>query len=598
MQSRPLPIFRALRRFVSFNPHSHNTPAFAFEKHAESSHGDAPFLLFEDQVFSYAEANRWVNQYAHAYKELGLRKNDVIALVMENRPEFLWHYLAAGKLGIVISLINTHNSGAPLLHSLRVCEPKAIVIGAEIWPGFANIREELAFSGSVFLAGEASDSEETLNSILADAPDKSQIDIWQHHIQHQSTENPPETATHQLDDIGVNIYTSGTTGLPKAAPLRYSKLFGGDVMFGVLCLRLKRGDVTYNCLPLYHSSALAICTSSVIYEGTTLALARRFSTSRFWDDVRKFNANAFVYIGELCRYLMNAPASDDDRDNPVRAIVGNGLRPDIWEAFQERFGIEQVFEFYGATEANLSAVNLFNKVGSVGRVFGPGSALVRWDDDKQDFVRDDKGFLVKCDTNETGVLIGAITKMAKFDGYQDAAATHSKILSDVFKPGDRYFNTGDLLRADEKKNLYFVDRLGDTYRWKGENISTFEVQEQISSWPMTEEVNVYGVKIEGTEGRAGMASIVLKQGTEFSPEQFQSHIDQHLTSYTRPLFVRVSHGLETTGTFKLKKVDLVREGFDPDKVPDPIYFRHPEHNAYIRMTHQHYQDLLEGKLRV
>lgn len=597
MLDRPLPVFRALRRFVSFNPHSHNTPAFAFETQAGSSNCDTPFLLFEDRRYSYAEANKIVNQYAHAYKQLGLHKNDVVALVMDNRPEFLWHYLAAGKLGIVISLINTHNTGAPLLHCLRVCEPKAIVIGLEILPAFREIQDELGFEGSVFVEGE--DRGEVADSSATDDRQRdSAIDNWENHFTQQSEDNPAETATHQLDDVGVNIYTSGTTGLPKAVPLRYSKLYGADVMFGVLCLRLRKGDVTYNCLPLYHSSALAICTSSVIYEGVSLALARRFSASRFWDDIRKFNANAFVYIGELCRYLMNAPVRDDDRDNPVRAIVGNGLRPDIWAAFQERFGIDQVFEFYGATEANLSAVNLFNKVGSVGRVFGPGSALVRWDDDKQDFVRDENGYLIRCDTNETGVLIGAISKLAKFDGYLDEAATNSKILRNVFKPGDAYFNTGDLLRADEKKNLYFVDRLGDTYRWKGENISTFEVQEQISSWTMVNEVNVYGVKIEGTEGRAGMASIVLKEGLEFSPEQFQAHVDQHLSSYARPLFVRVSRGLETTGTFKLKKVDLIREGFNPEQLSDPVYFRHPMQDAYIRMTGQHYQDLLAGKLRI
>jgi acyl-CoA synthetase (AMP-forming)/AMP-acid ligase II len=574
--------YRAVRALAFTRPTSNETVPLLFERMAAGPLADQPFLLYRDERYSYRQANEEVNRRAHAYKALGIGKGDVVALILDNRPEFLWHYLAAGKLGAVASLINTHNTGEPLLHSLRICNPKLVICGSEHIPAFDAVRYDL---GGVRSYTEV-DPEQVIDP---DLPDIAEL------LDSASTANPEETARQTLEELAAYIYTSGTTGLPKAALVRHLRLFGLGQMLGAIGWGLRRGDVIYNCLPLYHTNGIGVATGSVISYGATMALARRFSASRFWDDIRRYDAIGFIYIGELCRYLMNQPPRADDREHKVRAICGNGLRADIWPGFKERFGIGRVAEFYGSTEGNIGTLNLDDAVGSVGRLLF-GGRLAKWDEQKDDFVRGPDGFLVRCKKGEPGVLLGRITKRARFDGYQDSSATSKKILRDAFKRGDAWFNTGDLLRMDGRRRLFFVDRMGDTYRWKGENISTFEVQEQVSSWPPAAEVNAYGVQVPGTEGRAGMVAVVLRG--EFDGDSFREHVDSSLPPYARPLFVRVRERLETTGTFKLKKGELTQEGFDPCAVRDPIFFRDPAKNSYVPFTQELFDKLKAGKVRL
>jgi fatty-acyl-CoA synthase len=577
--------YRAGRGLFAVNPASHETIAYQFEQHAAGERAQQPFLLFGDLRFSYGEANRIVNRYAAAYSALGLMKGDTVALIMENRPEYLWHYLAAGKLGVVISLINVNNAGKPLIHSLQICKPKLIVVGSEVAAHFEAIRGQLAASVPAYV------------ELDAGASGVQRLPDWALQVRGASELNPQQTSQQQLSDFVAYIYTSGTTGLPKAAFVRNQRMFTYGHAIGGLGLQLRDGDVVYNCLPLYHSNSIAVCTSAVISWGVAMALSRKFSARHFWEDARKYNATGFIYIGELCRYLMNQPPSANDRDNRIRAIVGNGLRPDIWKRFQDRFGIEQVSEFYGSTEGNIGTLNFDNTVGSVGRLL-VGGALVKYDDSADEFVRNSRGFLVKCKPGEPGVLIGKITLRTRFDGYHDAKATDQKVIHNAFKRGDAWYNTGDMLRMDRTRRLFFVDRMGDSFRWKGENVSTNEVQEQLSSWPAAAETNVYGVSVNGTEGRAGMASVVLKEGSAFDPSAFRQHVDSSLPPYARPLFVRVRTELEKTSTFKLKKDVLRDEGFDPHKVSDPVYFRDPASGDYTAMTEQLYADVVNGKLRL
>ncbi|MDD9941796.1 MAG: long-chain-acyl-CoA synthetase [Myxococcales bacterium] len=577
------PLLRAVFRFA-FGP---KTLSQALEEHAAGHRAQHILLRFEELTFTFAQANGLVNRYADAYRSIGLKKGDTLALLMENRPSFLWHYLAAGKLGVTISLVNSHNTGVPLLHSIRVCEPKLVMVGSELWPAFAAVRSELP-DGLRVLVDE--DVEYPVPSHLpVDVP------AWGPCLETASEDNPPETGLQGRKDVAAYIYTSGTTGMPKAAVIRHQRAVVAGLAAS-LGFPVSGDSVVYCCLPLYHSNGLMLATGSNIVAGGTLALARRFSAHRFWDDIRHHGATSFIYIGELCRYLMNVAPGPDDRRHAVRRVMGNGLRPDIWSEFQERFGVERVVEFYASTEGNVSSANLAGPVGSVGKLSRLG-ALVRWDERAEDFVRGPEGFMVRCKPGEAGILLGRIGRIP-FDGYRDEAATQKKILRDVFAKGDQWFNTGDLLRIDSKKYLYFVDRLGDTYRWKGENVSTFEVQEQISSWPVASEVNVYGVHVEGTEGRAGMASVVLDEQAQFDAGSFKQHVDSSLPGYARPLFVRVSRALDTTGTLKLKKNDLRDEGFDPKIVEDPLYFRHPDEDRYVEMTEQLYADVVSGKLRL
>ncbi|MBN1655603.1 MAG: long-chain-acyl-CoA synthetase [Deltaproteobacteria bacterium] len=587
-------IIKVLQAIFS-NLNSNETIALQFERLAKES-PEHPFLLFEDRRYSYVQSNALANRHAHAYAALGVKKGDVVALVLENRPEFLWHFLGLNKIGAVASLINSNISGDLLAHALRACRPARIVVGSEVWENFAAVRathadlRETPVDVDLDLAG-------------ATSPEAA---IWADRLCGASETNPIESGRQRLLDGCALIYTSGTTGMPKPAIVNNCRIYRAGRLWSALAFRLRTSDILYNCLPLYHANAILLATGSVITSGATLALARKFSPKRFWDDIRAHRATSFVYIGELCRYLMNLPPGPGDRNHNVRVISGNGLRNDIWQQFQERFGIERISEFYASTEGNAIAINTSNKPGSVGLML-PNVALVKWDNARQDFVRDAKGFLIKCKTDEAGVLIGRIrqsrrigkfTTPVSYEGYLDDEATRRRIVRDVFRKGDAWFNTADLLRRDKFKHLYFVDRLGDTFRWKGENVSTFEVQEQIAKWDAIKQVNVYGVQIPGAEGRAGMASIVLSNAHGFNPDGFKSHVDAVLPSYARPLFVRLSNRIETTSTLKMKKIALQKQGFDPDAIGEHVYFRHPDRDEYIRMTREIYRDICARRLRV
>jgi acyl-CoA synthetase (AMP-forming)/AMP-acid ligase II len=544
-----------------------------------------PFLLYQDRRFTYGEANILANRHAEAYRTVGLHRGDVVALVMENRPELMWHVLGLMKLGVVASLVNAHAVGNPLAHAIRACEPKRIVVGSEVLAAFAAVRGEV---GDV-----AVDLDVEPGRVAVD-----RYPVWADRLPAGPCPDPPDTSLRKLGELAAYLYTSGTTGMPKAALVKHSRLFRAGRVFGGIALRLGADDVLYVPLPLYHASAMMVGTAAAISFGSTLALARRFSVSTFWEDCRRFDATRFLYIGELCRYLHGAPRRASDRDHSIQAICGNGLRPDIWPGFQDRFGIPRVVEFYASTEGNVVTMNLGGPAGSVGKML-PRQALVRWDDARQDFVRRADGRLKRCGAGEAGVMLGKIADGSGFDGYRDRAATEGKIVRGAFEPADAWFNTGDLMRVDRWRNLYFADRLGDTYRWKGENVSTFEVEEQIATWPAAKEVNVYGVSVAKAEGRAGMAAIVLAPGVTFDPASFKAHVDRTLPKYARPVFVRIEGSLEKTTTLKLKKGDLQRQGIDVaanGATTIPMFVRHPHTGDYVRLDETVYRDIASGRL--
>ena len=548
-----------------------------------------PFLLYEDERYSYAQANALINRHAHAYRAVGVGKADVVALVFENRPEFLWHIFALHKLGAIASLINAQLHGEPLAHAIRICRPQHAVVGSEAWSSFSSVREQLRE-----LASDAVDIDVDPRS-RSNGVEGGQA--WAARLAGVSDANPPETGAHELSDQASFIYTSGTTGLPKAAIVSHYRCYRAGRVWAGLAFVCRSGDVLYNCLPLYHANAILLTVGSVISAGVTLALSRKFSRARFWPELRRHDASGFIYIGELCRYLMNHESSPSDRDHRVRVMSGNGLRPDIWRGFQQRFGIARVAEFYGATEGNCITINALGVEGSVGPRL-PGMALARWDEQNSDFARDSAGHLVPVAVGEPGVMLGRIRARATFDGYQDEQASESKIVRDAFGSGDAWFNTGDLLRMDWRWHLYFVDRLGDTFRWKGENVATSQVEEQLAQWGPVHEANVYGVSVPGAEGRAGMAALVLATGEQFDPAGLRRHVEQRLPSYARPRFVRIMPALGTTSTFKVKKNDLQREGYDPRTVNQPLYLLDPERDAYVPLTRELHDALMAGQLRL
>jgi acyl-CoA synthetase (AMP-forming)/AMP-acid ligase II len=580
-------LWLAIRGFAWYSMASRRTVVYFLERHARRWPARR-FLSYGERRYSYGEANREANRHANAYRALGVRRGDVVAIAMENRPEFLWHVFGLHKIGAVASLINTNLTGDVFAHAVRICGAKRLVVGTELPEALLSARE--------LLPELASATDLDRDPDHAGAPEVSGS-AWQERLASASDAQPDPGERPALADLAAYIYTSGTTGLPKAALVKHHRMFRGGAVWAGAVLRFRSGDVLYNCLPLYHSNGFLIATCSVVMGGVGMALSRKFSRTRFWDEVRANDATAFIYIGELCRYLMNTAPDAREREHRIRVVTGNGLRPDIWEAFQRRFRIARVAELYGATEGNVITVNLGTTVGSVGRML-PGMVLVAWDEAREAPVRGPDGFLVKATAGQPGLLLGKIRARQEFDGYHDASATERKVFRDVFVRGDAYFDTGDLLRRDASGNLYFVDRIGDTFRWKGENVSTTEVQEQLSSWGPAAEVNVYGVQVPGAEGRAGMAALVLADGGAFDPVALATHVRERLPAYARPLFVRLRRALDTTGTFKLKKTDLQKEGFDPSATDDPVYFLHPERAEYVRVDADVHRRIHAGEFRL
>jgi fatty-acyl-CoA synthase len=595
---------RALPRLRELRPTARVSVADRIEERVRAQ-PDHPFLLFgesgEPRAWSYAEFNAAANRVAWWALDRGLRRGDVVALLMENRPEYLSTWAGLAKAGVTTALINSNLAGRALRHALAAAGTDRLVVGTECLDRFATTAEDLARPLEAWLVHEPT------GAAVPTAVPRGVRDL-DADLASRSPEDPDPCVREELragDDI-FYIYTSGTTCLPKAARFSHARFLGIGLGEAV-SIELEPQDVHYCALPLYHTAGGVMMVSAVLAAGATLALRRRFSARAFWDDCRRFGATRFQYIGEFCRYLLNQPPGPGDRDHRVRIVIGNGLRPDIWEPFQQRFGLERIVEFYGATEGNVALVNLDGRAGAVGRIpFGrigerfSNARLVRYDIARDAHVRDARGFCTECGADEPGELIGRIADavVGRFEGYTSHEATEKKILRDVFARGDAWFRTGDLLRRDRDGWFYFVDRIGDTFRWKGENVSTQEVAETLMRFPGVEMANVYGVEVLGHDGRAGMAALVLSDPDAFDAGAFHAFVGAELPRYAAPLFVRLVREPDVTGTFKLRKVDLQREGFDVSHIQDPVYLRDDEVGAYLPLTKKLRKQVLSGELRL
>lgn len=548
---------------------------------------DAAALLYEDRRYTHRQLDEEANRWADVLAARGVAKGDAVAVLVENRPEMLFAVAGIVKLGAIAAVINTRQRGKVLEHSLRVSTARTFVVGEELWREFAEVRGAVGGDDRDRVLWLVDGGRET---VPPDATDAALV------LARARTASPPQLATVRLGDPCFYIYTSGTTGMPKASIMshfRWVKAAGG---FGMAALALTPDDVLYLALPLYHNNALTVAWSAAASTGAALALRRKFSVTAFWDDVRRYRATSFAYIGELCRYLLNQPPRPDDRDNPVRKIVGNGLRPDIWKEFKARFGIAEVYEFYAASEGNIAFINLLNADCTVGLCPAP-YALVRYDVDRDEPVRDADGRLIRVGRGEVGLLIGEVSPRYVFDGYTDKAASEKKLLRDVFAPGDCWFNSGDLLRDLGLRHAQFVDRVGDTFRWRGENVSTNEVAEVLNTFPQVAETTVYGVEVPGAEGRCGMASVVLRVPlAELDLAGLARHVRDQLPPYAVPVFLRVQPELEVTGTFKQVKGDLKKQGYDPAQVAEPLYVMPPRHTGYVPLTPELHRQLLAREL--
>lgn len=561
-----------------------------FSKYA-AAHPKKIAYIFEDKKWTYEELEHFSNRIGRYFRTRPFSHFDSIAVVMENCPEYIGIWLGLSKAGFVAALINTNLRHDMLLHSINAAGCKAIIFGSEFKDAIRDIKSKIPDIG-LYQWSESADT-----PILEEATDLN--------TGMSSIDSGPLIV--QLDlssprDKLIYIYTSGTTGMPKAAVinnLRYMLIACGVNSM----LRIRSNDRIYNSLPLYHTAGGIIGAGQALLRGVTVVIRRRFSASKFWSDCIHYECTVAQYIGEVCRFLLTVPPNQNDRKHKIRLMFGNGLRPQIWESFVKRFGIKQIGEFYGATEGNSNLVNINNKTGAVGFIPRYAGhlypvALLKIDEETGELLRGTDGLCITCKPGEPGIFVGKINPkkaINDFSGYADKKASEQKIIHNVFKKGDRVFNSGDILVMDELGYFYFKDRTGDTFRWRGENVATSEVEAVISKMIGFKDATVYGVEVSGNEGKAGMVAI-YDANNSLNIGGLGEELKKVLPSYARPRFVRILSELPMTGTFKLKKKNLQREAFDITKVKDPIYFLN--NDTYVKLTDKYYNDIIEEKIRL
>ncbi len=557
---------------------------------------DSIALICEEEKETWRGLNARANRVANYLKSEGIGHGDCVSVFMQNRIEFVVQVVAICKLGAVAGLINTNLTRQQLTHCINLTDSKKIVFGEELTEPLNEVREQLTLEdGRDYLFVRDTGSHPAPNwTVELDSTDETHLHT-----------DPVETSQLQIANTAFYIFTSGTTGLPKAARVSHRRMLPAAGMSARYLLRIDQQDRMYNCLPLYHGTGLMIGLTAAFTVGASSVIRRKLSVSAFWDDVRRHECTCFVYIGEFLRYLMSHPESEKDRENPVRAIVGNGLRPDIWRQFKHRFDIERIGEFYGASEGNGGFANVLNKECTVGLATAP-SKIVAYDVANDEIIRNDEGFCIELQDGEPGLLLIEITAKSQFEGYTSEEASGNKILRDVLEPGDAYFNTGDLMTVVDvgfafgQKHYQFVDRVGDTFRWKSENVSTNEVGEIINQHKDIIFTNVYGVEIPGADGRAGMAAIVLREDVSADSkelngilEEISRHVADNLPGYARPLFIRLLEDLPTTSTHKLQKNDLRDEAFHLDRVTNQLFVMRPGDTTYTRLDSDYYDQIMQ-----
>ena len=571
------------------DPDDNESLAHSFEKTVEEF-GNNNFIFFEDESWSYSETNKAANSLANKLIEDGVTHSDRVVLFMENRPDFIISILALNKIGAIGVLINTSLTGKPLIHCINSSDSKKCIVGAELAASLEAVLDEINIKdkediywvedGDRFICPEWALS---LKPLLDDSKD----------------ENLAITNMVTAKDTAFYIFTSGTTGVPKAALFPNSKIIAASINISKGGYRINDSDCMYNCLPLYHSTGLMLGLCACVQVGAATFIRRKFSASAFWKEAKQFNTTAFVYVGELCRYLSFQDPSEEEKDNPISSMVGNGLRPDLWDCFRNRFNVERIVEIYGASEGNALFMNLLNKDETIGMT-NARVALFEYDVAEDKLVKDTESKFIEVGEGQPGLLLVEIGPDAIYNGYTDKKASEEKVISNVFEEGDRWFNTGDLVKTMDvgfslgRAHYQFVDRVGDTFRWKSENVSTNEVAEILNAFDQVNMANVFGVKVPQSEGRAGMVAFNCNLD-DFKWDEFAEFVSEKLPSYAQPVFVRIIEELETTGTFKLKKNDLREEAYHLDKVKgDKVYIKKPGENTYSLLDEDYYNIILDG----
>ena len=537
-------------------------------------------LLFEDKTWTWKSINENANKIANYFFNLGLQSGEAVAVMMENSPEFLFIIGGISKLKGVNALINVNLRKQPLIHVMTISEPKYVVVDGDCFPAIQGVFSDLKIENdNIFVISKATHKNYNFVDLL-------------HELETVSSDNPETVVDFEYGDVCSYIYTSGTTGFPKAVMIKHVKIG----RFYAMGLELNENDIVYNPLPLYHSHSNQTWRA-VLHAGAAMALRKRFSASDYWNDIKKFNANATVYIGEIPRYLLNRSESEYI-PGPLKKMFGLGLRKDIWEQFQSRFNIEHIWEFYGGTDFGVPLFNIDKKPGMVGRNILPTVEIIKIDQDTGEFYKDENGFYIKCKPEEVGMLIVKIVNYSAFTLYKNHEKTIKKVLRNVFEKDDAYLKTGDLLQVHDNNWVSFADRFGDTFRWKGENVSTLEVESVLNIFSAIQICNVYGVSIPKTDGKAGMATIQLDKNLNFELDQFSRFVTENLPPYAIPVFLRIKDELEFTGSHKLRKFNLRKQGYNIEIINEPVFFWNNSAKKYKAFNKIDYQNLLNNKLKV
>jgi fatty-acyl-CoA synthase len=558
----------------------------------------APALLSTEDSLTYSQLGVKCNQYSRWGISQGFESGDAVSLLMSNCAEYPAIWLGLTRIGVVVALINSQLAGDVLVHSINIASPRVLIVGADLAPRVAAIRSRLAPKLVCRVLGSSAANFLALNPELAALePELAALSGEPLRVS--------ERAAPSIDATALYIYTSGTTGLPKAAKVSHYRLMQWSHWFAGM-MDTKPSDRMFNCLPLYHSVGGVVATFATLVSGGAVVIRPRFSASDFWRDVRDERCTLFQYIGELCRYLVNTPYQPMETEHSLRMACGNGLRPEVWEPFKSRFRIPRILEYYASTEGNFSLYNCEGQPGAIGRIppFLAGRlpvALLKFDVEKSEPWRNADGMYERCAANEVGEAVGLMPdaenqRAGRFEGYADAEASARKILCNVFKEGDAWYRTGDLMRRDERGFYYFVDRVGETYRWKGENVSTAEVLTALTASRGVVDGVVYGVAVPGADGRAGTAALVVNE--DFDLAAFHAEVASRLPPYARPVFLRLLTTLEATGTFKPRRQDLVQAGFDPARISDPLYFDDSRSQSYASMDAALFAAISSGALRI
>jgi fatty-acyl-CoA synthase len=552
------------------------------EKQAECR-SKAPALIDEREQVTYGDLVFRARAYSAWARSQGLGAGDVVCLMMPNSAEYVAIWLGITHIGCVVALINTNLVGAGLAYSFKVSRPKHIIVDASLFSRVTEVMAEISTMAGIWLHDGG------LTCVRGSAEES----------------RAPERVAISSGDPALLIFTSGTTGSPKAAYVTHARVLEWSGWFAGM-MNARPEDRLFNCLPMYHSVGGVVAVGAMLFAGGSVVIRPRFSVSRFWPDVVETGCTIFQYIGELCRYLARAPESSAARSHKLRLCCGNGLRADVWAEFQSRFAVPRVLEYYAATEGSVSLFNCEGMPGAIGRI--PAFlahrfpvALIRLDDRTGQPLRDAAGLCLSSVADEVGEAIGHINAHSHsvsrhFDGYTDAQATESKVIRDVFVLGDAWFRTGDLMRRDQAGYFYFVDRLGSGYRWKGENVSATEVASVIMQCPGVVDAVVYGVAVEGTEGRAGMAAIATEE--DFRLETLKTYMSAHLPSFARPLFFRLCERIPATATFKLQQGELAQEGLAVQRETDSLWFNEPGADRMVQCDAHLLREITSGSLRL